>query len=52
VGYLVGFAVLSGTTDIDDTVEALAVHLRNDEIIRRKPFVKRVERRRAEVGYR
>lgn len=52
VDYLVGFAVLSGTTDIDDTVEALVVQLRNDEIVRRQTFVERVQRRRAEVGYR
>jgi hypothetical protein len=52
VGYLVGFAVVSGTSDIDDTVEALATQLRNDEVIRRKSFAQRIQQRRAEGGYR
>ncbi len=52
VGYLVGFAVVSGTNDIDDTVEALATQLRNDEVIRRKSFAQRIQQRRAEGGYR
>jgi hypothetical protein len=52
VGYLVGFAVLSGTSDIADTVEALSVSLVDDEIARRVTFAERVLRRRAEGGSR
>jgi len=52
VGYLVGFAVVSGTSRIDDTLDALATQLRNDEAIRRIPFSQRVEKRRADGGYR
>jgi hypothetical protein len=52
VGYLVSFAVVSGTNDIDDTVEALATQLRNDEIIRRTPFAQRIRQRRGEGSYR
>ena len=52
VGYLVGFAVVAGTSDIDDTVEALTAHLHEDEIIRRASFADRIQRRRAEGGYR
>lgn len=52
VGYLVGFAVLAGTTRIDDTLAALAACLRDDEAIRRIPFAQRVQKRRAEGGYR
>ena len=48
IGYLVGFAALVGTVDIDDTLAALDGHVRNDEIVRRKRFADRVERRRAE----
>ena len=50
VGYLVGFAVLSGTTGIDDTVSALRHHLRRDESIRAMAFAERVRRRRLEGG--
>jgi hypothetical protein len=50
VGYLVSFAVLSGTTDIEDTVEALTARLADDEIARRVPFAERILRRRAEGG--
>lgn len=52
VGYLVGFAVLAGTTRIDDTLAALAARLRDDEAVRRIPFAQRVQKRRAEGGYR
>jgi hypothetical protein len=48
VGYLVGFAAIVGTDDIDDTVEALTHHVSNDEIIRRTTFAERVRRRRIE----
>jgi hypothetical protein len=52
VGYLVSFAALSGTFTIADTLEALTVHLADDEIARRTTFAKRVHRRRAEGGIR
>jgi len=48
VGYLVGFAAIVGTDDIDDTVEALTHHVSNDEIARRTTFAERVRRRRIE----
>jgi len=48
VGYLVGFAAIVGTDDIDDTVEALTHHITNDEIARRITFAARVRRRRIE----
>jgi len=48
VGYLVGFAALVGTQDIDDTVEALSHHVANDEIARRTTFAERIRRRRIE----
>jgi len=48
VGYLVGFAALVGTQDIDDTVEALSHHVANDEITRRTTFAERIRRRRIE----
>lgn len=47
VGYLVGFAALVGTSDIDDTLAALDGHVRNDEIVRRRRFTDRVVERRA-----
>jgi len=52
VGYLVSFAVLAGTSDIDDTVEVLTTRLTDDQMARRMPFAERVDRRRAEGGYR
>jgi hypothetical protein len=52
VGYLVNFAVLSGTTRIDDTLAALGARLRDDEAVRRVSFAQRVQKRRAERGYR
>ena len=48
VGYLVGFAALVGTSDIDDTVDALARHVHDDQIVRRTAFSERVRRRLAE----
>ena len=48
VGYLVGFAVLSDTEGIDDTVLALQRHLRHDEVLRRRAFADRVHERRLE----
>ena len=45
VGYLVAFAVLSGTTGIDDTVAAVARLLRRDEILRGKAFADRTRHR-------
>jgi hypothetical protein len=48
VGYLVGFAALVGTSDIDDTLAALDSHVRNDEIVRRRSFAERVVERRAD----
>ena len=48
-GYLASFAAIVGTTDIDDTVDALAGQLRNDEIARRTAFAERVSRRLLEV---
>jgi hypothetical protein len=52
VGYLVSFAVVSGTNDIDDTLDALATQLRSDEAIRRVSFAQRVQQRRTEGSYR
>ncbi len=52
VGYLVAFALWAGTTDLQHTLEALSVSVGNDEIVRRMTFAERVERRRAEGGYR
>jgi hypothetical protein len=52
IGYLARFAQLAGTTDIDDTLAALAVSIANDESARRMTFAERVRRRRAEVEYR
>jgi hypothetical protein len=52
VGYLVSFAVLSGTVTVADTLEALTTHLADDEIARRMTFAERVHRRRAEGGIR
>jgi hypothetical protein len=52
VGYLVTFAVWADTTDLQNTLEALSVSVANDEIVRRTTFAERVERRRAEGGYR
>ena len=48
IGYVVGFAALVGTSDIGDTLAALDGHVRNDEIVRRRSFADRIERRRAE----
>lgn len=45
VGYLVAFAVFSGTTGIDDTVAALTRLLRRDEILRGKAFADRIRHR-------
>jgi hypothetical protein len=52
VGYLVAFAVLAGTTDLGETLEALAVSVANDESARRMTFADRVRRRRMEGEYR
>ena len=52
VGYLVAFALWAGTTDLQHTLEALSVSVGNDEIVRRTTFAERVERLRAEGGYR
>jgi len=52
IGYLARFAQLAGTTDIDDTLAALAVSIANDESARRMTFAERVRQRRAEVEYR
>ena len=52
VGYLVAFADLMGTTDIDDTFGELLDAVANDEIVRRMTFAERVQRRRAERGFR
>jgi hypothetical protein len=38
VGYVVGFAAVLGTDDIDDTVEALTHCVPSDEIARRTPW--------------
>jgi hypothetical protein len=48
IGYLVGFAAIVGTHDIDDTFEALTRHVSNDEIARRTTFADRIHRRRIE----
>jgi hypothetical protein len=52
VGYFVAFAIWAGTTDLQNTLEALSVSVGNDEIVRRMTFAERVQRRRAERGYR
>jgi hypothetical protein len=52
VGYLVAFALCAGTTDLPNTLEALSVSVANDEIARRMTFTERVQRRRAERGFR
>jgi hypothetical protein len=52
VGYLVAFAVVRGTSDIDDTFGELLDAVANDEIVRRMTFAERVQRRRAERGFR
>jgi hypothetical protein len=52
VGYLVAFALWAGTTDLPHTLEALSVSVANDEIARRMTFAERVQRRRAERGFR
>ncbi len=52
VGYLVAFAVVTGSTDIDDTFGELLDAVANDEIARRMTFAERVQRRRAERGFR
>ena len=52
VGYLVAFAVSWATTDLPNTLEALSVSVANDEIVRRMTFAERVQRRRAERGFR
>ncbi len=52
VGYLVAFATLMGTTDFTSTIEALRASVAHDEIVRRMTFAERVERRRAERGFR
>jgi len=51
VGYLVAFADVMGTTDIDDTFGELLDAV-NDEIVRRMTFAERVRRRRAVRGFR
>ena len=52
VGYLVAFAVVTGSTDIDDTFGEILDAVANDEIVRRMTFAERVQRRRAERGFR
>lgn len=52
VGYLVAFAIWAGTTDLQNTLEALSAGVENDEIVRRMTFAERVQRRRAEGSYR
>jgi hypothetical protein len=52
VGYLVAFAVVRGTSDIDDTFGELLDAVANDEVVRRMTFAERVQRRRAERGFR
>jgi len=52
VGYLVAFAVVRGTTDIDDTFGELLDAVANDEIVRRMTFAERVRHRQAERGFR
>jgi hypothetical protein len=52
VGYLVTFAVVAGTKDIDDTVAVLATHLHEDQVDGRLTFAQRVQQRRAEGGCR
>ncbi len=52
VGYLVAFADAMGTSDLDDTFGELLDAVANDEIARRMTFAQRVQRRRAERGYR
>ena len=52
VGYLVGFAELSETKGIDDTMAALRRHLRRDEVDRKTAFAERVRLRRLEGGRR
>lgn len=52
VGYLVAFAALMGTTDVASTLEALRISVADDEIVRRMSFAERVQRRRAERGFR
>ena len=52
VGYLVAFAIWAGTTDLQNTLEALSASVENDEIIRRMTFAERVQQRRAERSYR
>jgi hypothetical protein len=52
VGYLVAFAVVTGSTDIDDIFGELLDAVANDEVVRRMTFAERVQRRRAERGFR
>lgn len=52
VGYLVAFAAVTGSTDIDDTFGELLDAVANDEIVRRMTLAERVQRRRAERGFR
>ncbi len=52
VGYLVAYALWAGTTDLQHTLEALSLSVGHDEIVRRTTFSERVQRRRAERGYR
>jgi hypothetical protein len=52
VGYLVAFAALVGTTDLTSTLDALRISVADDEIVRRVTFAERVQRRRAERGFR
>jgi hypothetical protein len=52
VGYLVAFAIWAGTTDLQNTLGALSASVENDEIVRRMTFAERVQRLRAERGYR
>jgi len=51
-GYLVGFAALVGTYDIEDTLTAVGRHLHDDGVRRSVAFAERVRRRRLETAFR
>lgn len=51
-GYLVGFAALVGTHDIEDTLTAVGHHLHDDEVRRGVTFAERVRGRRLETAFR
>jgi len=52
VGYLVGFAALSGTTGVDDTLESLERHVQEDEVRPGLSFSERIRRRHLQGRFR